>query len=210
MSKASPELVERRKKEIIDACETIYKAKGFYGVTIKEISTRTSFTRPSIYNYFETKDEILLALLVREYEKLNEDLQRVKEEASSFQKEQLAAAIAHTLEGREVLLRIQNMNLFEMEENSRVERLAEFKRAYWKNVEILMDIFQAYSPGAARKDCEACRLTFSVFLFGVYSFAFHTKKQLEAMEMAGVANQEATIYEMVYNCLVKILPEQLP
>ena len=53
------------KKEIIDACETIYKAKGFYGVTIKEISTRTSFTRPSIYNYFETKDEILLALLVR-------------------------------------------------------------------------------------------------------------------------------------------------
>ena len=86
MPKASPELVEKRKKEIIDACETIYKAKGFYGVTIKEISTRTSFTRPSIYNYFETKDEILLALLVREYEKLNEDLQRVKEEASSSKK----------------------------------------------------------------------------------------------------------------------------
>ena len=69
MPKVTDEHKEQRKREIVDACEKIYTEKGFYGVTIKEISTATSFTRPAIYTYFETKDEILLALLIREYEK---------------------------------------------------------------------------------------------------------------------------------------------
>lgn len=43
------------------------RAQGFYGVTIKEISTEISLMRPAIYNYFETKEEILLGLLTIEY-----------------------------------------------------------------------------------------------------------------------------------------------
>ena len=43
------------------------REQGFYGVTIKEISTEISLMRPAIYNYFETKEEILLGLLTIEY-----------------------------------------------------------------------------------------------------------------------------------------------
>lgn len=60
MPKRLPKLTEKRKNEILDACEKIYRTQGFYGVTIKKISTEISFTRPAIYNYFETEEEILL------------------------------------------------------------------------------------------------------------------------------------------------------
>ena len=38
------------------------------------IAQITSFSRPAIYNYFETKEEIFLALFQREYDRWNEDL----------------------------------------------------------------------------------------------------------------------------------------
>ena len=34
----------------------------------------TSFSRPTIYNYLETKEEIFMALFQREYDRWNEDL----------------------------------------------------------------------------------------------------------------------------------------
>ena len=68
MAKQSLELIAQRKSEIIAACEALYRTKGSREVTIKDISTETSFSRPSIYNYFETKEEIFLALLTREYD----------------------------------------------------------------------------------------------------------------------------------------------
>ena len=62
MPKTSPEYMENRRNEIINACKKLYETMDFKDITIKEISTATSFSRPSIYNYFETKEEIFLAI----------------------------------------------------------------------------------------------------------------------------------------------------
>ena len=208
MPRQTGEQKEERKQEIINACERVYKEKGFYGVTIKEISTETSFTRPAIYTYFETKDEILLALLDREYEAWVTDLEKIRSIKVSLTRTQLAEELAHSLEEREVLLRIQNMNLYEIELNSRVERLAEFKSLYGQAVETLGAILKNQMPGTTDEECEKIILTFGAFLFGVYPFVFHTEKQLEAMEQAGVVQSEVSVYQMVYECLIRILPEK--
>ena len=68
MPKGSEELTAARKEEIITACAELYKTMSFKEITIKEIGNATTFTRTSIYNYFQTKEEIFLALLQREYE----------------------------------------------------------------------------------------------------------------------------------------------
>ena len=68
MPKGSPELTASRREEIVNACEKLYKTMNFKEITLKEISVETSFSRPSIYNYFQTKEEIFLALMQREYE----------------------------------------------------------------------------------------------------------------------------------------------
>ena len=208
MPRQTEEQKEERKQEIISACERVYKEKGFYGVTIKEISTQTSFTRPAIYTYFETKDEILLALLDREYAAWVSDLKKISSIKVSLTRTQLAEELAHSLEEREVLLRIQNMNLYEIELNSRVERLAEFKVLYKRAVGALESILKNQMPGTTDEECEKISLIFGAFLFGVYPFVFHTEKQLEAMKQAGVTQSEVSIYQMVYECLIRILPEK--
>lgn len=61
MRKMPAKSIERdkaRQEEILDACGRLYQIKGFHDITIKDISEETSLSRPSIYNYFETKEEI--------------------------------------------------------------------------------------------------------------------------------------------------------
>ena len=206
MPKVTEEHKENRKQEIIDACEKIYKERGFTAVNIKEISTATSFTRPAIYSYFLTKDEILLALLNREYTKWIASLEEAEQQIKPGNREETASLVAHTLDGREILLRIQNMNLFEMEINCRVERLAEFKVLYRTVVETLTRIAQAYSPHSTEEETTRFCMNFNSFLFGVYPFVYHTEKQLKAMELADVPHFDTTIFEMAYGCLIKLLP----
>ena len=63
MPKGSEELTRAREDEIISACAALYETMGFKDITLRDIGEKTSFTRTSIYNYFQTKEEIFLALL---------------------------------------------------------------------------------------------------------------------------------------------------
>ena len=62
MIKGTPELIAGRREEIINACEQLYQSMSFREITLKEIGSVVPFSRPTIYNYFQTKEEIFLAL----------------------------------------------------------------------------------------------------------------------------------------------------
>ena len=66
MPKGSEELTLARREEIVNACAALYETMGFKEITIRDIGEKTSFTRTSIYNYFQTNEEIFLALFQRE------------------------------------------------------------------------------------------------------------------------------------------------
>lgn len=202
MPKGSPELTEKRKNEILDACEKVYKKQGFQGVNIKEISSEVSMTRPAIYNYFQTKEEILLGVLVREYGKWITALESLRA-AAVEDPERLADFMAQTLEERVVMLRIMNMNLFEIEINSRVERLAEFKGLFREEMKILKGILQTFRREITERECDVFCNNFNSFLFGVYPFTHHTEKQTEAMKMIGMELVEPSIYTMIREFLLR-------
>jgi AcrR family transcriptional regulator len=54
-----------RRREIIDAAEKILFAKGFERTTLVEIAKKSEFSRPTLYKYFQNKEEIYLAVHLR-------------------------------------------------------------------------------------------------------------------------------------------------
>lgn len=126
--------VDVRREEIINACEELYKKENFKDITLKQIGEKTTFSRTSIYNYFQTKEEIFLALFQREYEKWIEDLNKIYEKNERLMIEELANKLAHTIEKRPTLLKLLAMNLYDMEDNSKMEALVEFKQAYGNSI----------------------------------------------------------------------------
>ena len=118
MRKGTPEQIAQRREEIINACEQLYQTTSFREITLKEIGKITSFSRPTIYNYFETKEEIFLALFKREYDRWNEQLTAIHDQNERLTKAQLADKIAQSLADRPQLLKLLSMNNFDMEANT--------------------------------------------------------------------------------------------
>ena len=207
MPKGSPELTNARKEEIINACEELYKTMSFKEITIKEIGEVTSFTRTSIYNYFQTKEEIFLALLQREYELWIADLNEIMEKYPALSKEKFADKLARSLEKREQLLKIMSMNHYDMESSSRQERLTEFKVAYGESLNTVMRCLEQYFPDMPIDDKNNFLYTFLPFMFGIYPYTVVNDKQRTAMEEAGVNYVFMTIYKITYNCIKCLLKD---
>lgn len=205
MFKGTPETVAQRREEIVGACEQLYKTMSFRDITLKEIGKVTSFSRPTIYNYFQTKEEIFLALFEREYDRWNADLEEILNSDQKYSGQQLADQIAKSLEKRAQLLKLLSMNNFDMEENSREELLVSFKRAYGKSLENFRLILKKHCPELSEAETEQIMYVFFPFMFGIYPYAEVTAKQKEAMTEAEVDYKYQSIYEITYNCLAKLL-----
>lgn len=202
MPKGSPELTASRKEEIINACEKLYQTMSFKEITIKEIGAVTSFTRTSIYNYFQTKEEIFLALMQREYEKWAQEMDSLAENSDTMSASAFADALAYSLENHEQLLKLLAMNHYDMEENSRPERLTEFKTAYGASLDSVRRCLRKFFPDT---DTESFIFVFFPFLFGVYPYSVATEKQLSAMREAGIDFRMHNIYEIIYSCVMQLL-----
>lgn len=205
MSRGSPALTAARKEEIIEACARLYETMSFKEITIKEIGAATSFTRTSIYNYFETKEEIFLALLQREYELWVDAMNAVMAEKVSMTRDELAQTMARTLTDRPRLLRLLSMNLYDMEANSRPERLAEFKAAYGASLDAVTRMVEKYIPEMDEAEWQQFLYAFFPFIYGIYPYTSVTEKQKAAMAQAGIPYVYQSAYDLTYTCLKKLL-----
>ena len=205
MPRGSEELTNARKAEIVNACAKLYDTKNFKEITLKEIGEKTSFTRTSIYNYFQTKEEIFLALLQQEYEKWIVDLNEMLHNNKTMSAEQFADSLARSLEKRERLLKLMSMNHYDMEANSRMENLVAFKTVYGNSMRTVTSCLQKFFPRMTAGDIQEFIYAFFPFLFGVYPYTVVTDKQKEAMEKANANYVFLSIYEITKSIVRKLL-----
>ena len=207
MRKVTPEQIAQKREEIINACEQLYQTMSFREITLKEIGNITSFSRPTIYNYFETKEEIFLALFQREYDRWNEDLTAILNGNERLSKKELADRIADSLAGREQLLKLLSMNNYDMEANSRQELLNTFKQSYGRSMHLVCMQLEKFCPDMNVTGIQNFIYTFFPFMFGIYPYTAVTEKQKVAMKEAGINYVYQTVYELTYSCLIRLLGE---
>ena len=207
MRKVTPEQIARKREEIINACEQLYQTMSFREITLKEISKITSFSRPTIYNYFETKEEIFLGLFQREYDRWNEDLTAILDGNERLTKKELADRIAVSLAGRQQLLKLLSMNNYDMEANSRQELLGTFKQSYGGSMHRMCMLLGKFCPHMSVIYIQNFIYIFFPFMFGIYPYTAVTEKQKTAMKEAGSNYVYQSVYELTYGCLIRLLGE---
>lgn len=205
MPKVTQERTNARREEIINACAKLYETTSFKNLTLKDIGKATSFTRTSIYNYFQTKEEIFLALLEREYDLWNEELATILEENTSLSADQFADKLARSLEKRDRLLKLLSMNHYDMESSSRIENLTEFKCSYGRSLQLVACCIEKFFPLKTVGEVQNFIYVFFPFMFGIYPYTYVTGKQREAMKNANADYVFMSVYELVYSCIKNIL-----
>jgi hypothetical protein len=70
---------------------------------------------------------------------------------------------------------------------------------------VFREILGKYCPAMGETEVEQIMYVFFPFMFGIYPYAEVTAKQKEAMKEAEVDYKYQTIYEITYNCLIRLL-----
>ena len=205
MPRGSEELTNARKEEIVNACAALYETMSFRDITLRDIGNKTSFTRTSIYNYFHTKEEIFLALLKREHDAWITDMDEMLRKNTAMDEDAFAEDLSRILEKRGCMLKLMSMNIYDMEVNSRMENLVDFKKSYAEAFDTLGKCLQKFFSSMTQEDRKKFLYAFFPFLFGIYPFTTHTEKQLEAMKQAGIKEGDCTIYELTKPFLLRLL-----
>lgn len=198
MPAGSIERTNARKEEIINACEKLYQTMSFKDITLKEIGKETSFSRTSIYNYFQTKEEIFLALLKREYDAWIRELCEAVESEETMTDDEIADVLARTLDNHRQLLKIMSMNHYDLEENSRMELLVEFKVSYGNAMKTVMAMLAKFRKDMNIEKRQEFVYSFFPFMFGIYPYTVVTEKQKKAMKLAGVNYTYSSLYDLTF------------
>ena len=211
MPRISQEESDARRNQVIDACATLFETRGYHDITMAQIAEGVSFGRANIYNYFQNRDEVFLALLRREHELWAVELgvleQAVAADPSSFDDAALAQALASSLEPRVPMLKLLATSIFEMEQYSRLERLVELKVAYKDVLAALGSLMRTAKPAWDDARIERFVFAFMPFLHGVYPYAFHSDKQLAAMSEVGMPKPDKGVADLVGACALKLLQD---
>ena len=64
----------RHRGEILDAAEAVFAEKGFHRTTVDDIAARSEFAVGTIYNFFESKEQLFVELIKTAIEKIGQVL----------------------------------------------------------------------------------------------------------------------------------------
>lgn len=76
---------ETKTNLILDAALKVFSGRGFHDTRLEDIAAAAGFSKASLYNYYEDKEDIFLSLAIREYIRILEVLKEIIESAGSFE-----------------------------------------------------------------------------------------------------------------------------
>ncbi|MDO5811604.1 MAG: TetR family transcriptional regulator [Bacillota bacterium] len=208
MSRGSVELTNARKNEIIEACSLLYKEKNYNEITIKDIANATTLTRTALYKYYQTKEEIFLSLLQREYDNWNQELLNIIHSNTALEKKEIAHLLSVSLENRIQLLKLMSMNNFELEAQSRFECVVEYKKSLGYSMKLVRNILDKFCLEMSDNKKERFIYSFFPFTFGLYPYTVLNDKAKNAMDKAQIDFHYYSIYELSYNCIITLLNDE--
>ena len=178
------EQIANRQEEIINACYSLYLNGKYEDITFGKISEMTSISRPSIYNYYITREEILLDVLEKEYFKWYENLKNSFDESIRLNKKDLCDLLINSFDGFDVFLKLLSIQYSIIEKSCSFEKLTQFKMNTISILKFLETIVGKTFPRSTAEERTTFVLTVFSAVGGFYEMCNSNETQLKAMKIA--------------------------
>jgi AcrR family transcriptional regulator len=117
----SKENKEKRFSDILEVSAELYDKLHYAGLTFEEISKKLNITRPAIYKYFRTKDEILVEILLRDFDNLCNDLTDSFDASTEYTKEEIAATWTNVMMKNKRIIDVMSLHSSSIEKKISAE-----------------------------------------------------------------------------------------
>lgn len=114
----SSKLIQERRRQIIEGAIRVFTAKGFHGATVREIAEEAGLTMGSLYNYVESKEDIIYIVYDYITEILRDEVKQAIKGVSD-PRQRLKVAI---LENLKSIHRYQDIVMFIYKESGHLDK----------------------------------------------------------------------------------------
>lgn len=133
----SDEQKEQRLSEIKQATRELFETCPYHEITLTTIAERLGWSRPSLYKYASTKEEILLLLAQDEMDAYFGALLAALPEGCALSVPTIAEVWAGIANAHQAYFRLGDILFSIVETNVTLDRLIEFKRDYYAQLDAL-------------------------------------------------------------------------
>ena len=201
------EQIASRQEEIINVCDAIYREKGYEAVHFNAVSKKTSISRPAIYNYYQTKEEIFLDIIKRDFTKWTKELQAHFEITPKMTKKQFAGFLTESLINHEKYFELFAVYLQPIETGSSLAKLTEFKEIFPPFYRVFHAGLDKYFPHAKDEDKRNFVSHFIVTVHGLFPFTHLSKKQIQAAKKSNPGYKAPDFRLICFNMLMLLIAD---
>lgn len=133
--------------EILSAARALFSELEYDEISLNGIAREAGFSKPNVYRYFSTREEIFLAIFREEQDRFVESLiKRLKRIRSEEPVDSIARSWVKTALEHSVWLDLLPQLSLSMERNSSVPQLVEFKKVVFERLNDLVKTFHQVYP----------------------------------------------------------------
>ena len=199
------EQIATRQEEIINVCDKIYRKKGYEAVHFKAVSQMTSISRPTIYNYYNTKEEIFLDLLKRDFACWTQELRTHFEKRKKMTKKDFCNFLADSILNHEKYFELLFVFMPSIEKNSSLEKLTIYKQNVWSFRTAFFEGLAKFFPDADSETKDIFYIHFKSVAYGVYPLTHLSSNQIKAMKKVSPKYKIPDFRQICFDALMLLI-----
>jgi AcrR family transcriptional regulator len=163
---------EARMNDIITAGSEIYDEKKFNGLTFEAIARKLNATRPLIYSYFSTKEEIVAAILSRDIACWARDLKKTFKSGEVYGIDEITDKWTECLMRHGRMVELYSIMHTVLENNMSSEKLDEVRARISESKESMIKLIGKLVPELDREESSFffdTQMSLAVGMYPMYS-----------------------------------------
>lgn len=160
--------IAARKKEILDVTAKLLKKYEYEDLTLAIIADKLSISRPSLYNYYKTKEEIYLDLMRREYLSWAKELGRTFKERMT--REQFCRSLTRSLIKRQLIMQLFTVQQTKLLAECGKDAILQYNRDIHPFFEQLTDILRSQFPDCTDEQRDMFKVQLTLYCYSIYPF----------------------------------------
>lgn len=178
-----PEERELRREAILAAAAELFDAEGQQGAGLNAIAAKAGFTKSNVYRYFESREEVLLSLLLRELEAFVPKIETRLADLTPGDIDGIARVSAETFVAHPRLSLLISIVASVLEQNVSEAAILEHKRGISGIYARIGRAIHSRMPGTTLEDCAWVGAMTGTLVAGLWPTVFSAPAAARVMAM---------------------------
>jgi TetR/AcrR family transcriptional regulator len=148
-----PDQINLRREALLAAAAELFDTEGPGGAGLNAIAARAGFTKSNVYRYFESREDVLLALFLDEFDRLSDAIEAAISARPVGDTAAVAEAITVCFVAQPRCCHLMSIFSSVLEQNVSEKTIESVKRHLRRRTEGIVAALMNRLPGAKPEDC---------------------------------------------------------